>query len=75
MTQHGSVSPHKQTSQTITADLKRRARLLAVDGRVDHGTRGLIRLALDMKDPYLEQLVTRVEAGEMRIDHLVLDGD
>jgi hypothetical protein len=35
----------------------------------------MIRYALDLKDPYLEQIVTRIEAGEMRIDHLILDTD
>jgi hypothetical protein len=75
MVRHGSASVRKQASFTLSPDLKRRARLLAVDSRVDPGTRGLIRLALDMKDRYLEQLVTRVEAGEMHIDHLILDGD
>jgi hypothetical protein len=59
----------------ITPDLKRRARRLAVDGRVDHQTRGMIRYALHNRDPYLRQLVTRVEAGEMRIDRLILETD
>jgi hypothetical protein len=62
-------------SDDITADLKRRARRLAVDGHVDHGTRSLIRHALETRDPYLVQLVTRVERGEMRIDRLILDND
>jgi hypothetical protein len=35
----------------------------------------LIRMALEMKDPCLEQLVTRVETGETHIEHLILDGD
>jgi hypothetical protein len=52
-------------SHDIDADLKRRARKLAVDGRVDHGTRWLIRDALEKRDPCLIQLVTRVEAGEL----------
>jgi hypothetical protein len=62
-------------SDEIDADLKRRARMLTVDGRVDHKTRRLIRDALENRDPYLIQLVARVEAGEMRIDHLILDTD
>jgi hypothetical protein len=62
-------------SHDIDANLKRRARMLAVDGRVDHRTRGLIRYALENRDPYLVQLVARVERGEMRIDHLILDTD
>ena len=75
MTKHGSASPRKQESRTLDADLKRRARKLATDSRVDPRTRSLIRYGLQIKDPYLEQVVTRVEAGEMRIDHIHLEGD
>ena len=35
--------------------------------------RSLIRYALEIKDPYLGQLVRRVEAGEMTIDHVKLE--
>jgi hypothetical protein len=62
-------------SDDITANLKRRARRLCVDSWVNHGTRRLIRHALEYRDPYLVQLVTRVERGERRIDHLILDTD
>ena len=75
MTKHGSASPRKQESRTLDANLKRRARKLATDSRVDPRTRSLIRYGLQIKDPYLEQVVNRIEAGEMRIDHLHLDGD
>ena len=75
MTKHGSASPRKQESRTLDANLKRRARKLATDSRVDPRTRSLIRYGLQIKDPYLEQVVNRVEAGEMRIDHIHLDGD
>ena len=75
MTKHGSASPRKQESRTLDADLKRRARKLATDSRVDPRTRSLIRYGLQIKDPYLEQVVNRVEAGEMRIDHIHLYGD
>ena len=75
MTKHGSASPRKQESRTLDANLKRRARKLATDSRVDPRTRSLIRYGLEITDPYLEQVVNRVEAGEMRIDHIRLDGD
>jgi hypothetical protein len=75
MTKHGSASPREQESLTLDANLKRRARKLATDRRVDPGTRSLIRYALEIKDESLEQIVNRVEAGEMRIDHIRLDGD
>ena len=75
MTTHGSASPRKQESRTLNANLKRRARKLATDNRVDPGTRSLIRYALEIKDPCLDQIVNRVAAGEMRIDHIHLESD
>jgi hypothetical protein len=73
MANHGSASPRKQESRTLDANLKRRARKLATDSRVDPRTRSLIRYGLKIKDPDLEQIVNRVEAGEMRIDHIHLE--
>ena len=75
MTKHGSTSPRKQESRTLDANLKRRARKLATDSRVDPRTRSLIRYGLEIKDEYLGQIVKRVEAGEMSIDHIRLDSD
>jgi hypothetical protein len=69
MVKHGSASPRKQKSRTLDANLKRRARKLATDNRVDPGTRSLIRYGLEIKGQYLEQVVNRIEAGEMSIDH------
>jgi hypothetical protein len=70
MARHGSASPRKETSQRIDASLKRRARLLITNRSIPHQTRSLIRYALEIKDSHLAQLVRRVEAGEMTIDHL-----
>ena len=75
MTKHGSASSRKQKSRTLDANLKRRARKLATDSRVNPGTRSLIRYALEIKDPSLDQIVNRIEAGEMRIDHIKLESD
>ena len=75
MAKHGSASPRKQESRTLDANLKRRARKLATDSRVDPRTRSLIRYGLEIKDEYLEQVVSRVEAGEMSIDHINFDSD
>ena len=75
MTKHGSASPHKPKSRTLDAHLKRRARKLATDSRVDPRTRSLIRYGLEIKDQHLEQIVNRVEAGEMSIDHICLESD
>ena len=73
MTKHGSASPRQETSHTLDANLKRRARKLATDGRVDPGTRKLIRYGLEIKDLDLAQIVNRIEAGETRIDHIHLE--
>ena len=75
MTKHGSASPRKQKSRTLDANLKRRARKLATDSRVDPRTRSLIRYGLEIKDEYLEQVVNRVEAGEMTIDEINFESD
>ena len=75
MAKHGSASPRQQESRTLDANLKRRARKLANDSRVDPRTRSLIRYGLETKDQYLEQIVNRVEAGETSIDHLHVDND
>ena len=72
MTNHGSASPRKRT---LDANLKRRARKLTTDSRVDPRTRSLIRYGLELKDEHLEQIVNRVEAGETSIDHIHLETD
>ena len=72
MTKHGSASPRKRT---LDANLKRRARKLATDRRVDPRTRSLIRYGLEIKDRCLEQVVNRLEAGEMSINHIRFDSD
>jgi hypothetical protein len=75
MTKYGSASTRKPESRTLDANLKRRARKLATDSKVDPRTRSLIRYGLELKDNYLEQVVNRVEAGETSIDHLRIDSD
>ena len=75
MAKHGSALLRKQKSRTLDANLERRAQKLATDSRVDPRTRSLIRYGLEIKDQHLEQIVNRVEAGEMSIDHIHLDSD
>jgi len=60
-------------SHIIDASLKRRARLLITNSSIPRQTRSLIRYALEIKDPYLAQVVRRVEAGELTIDYLYLE--
>ena len=69
------MANHGSESRTLDANLKRRARKLATDSRVDPRTRSLIRYGLELKDQHLEQIVNRVEAGETSIDHIHLDSD
>jgi hypothetical protein len=46
---------------SIDASIKRRARLLVSNGSLPRQTRSLIRYALEIKDPYLAQVVRRVD--------------
>ena len=73
MTRDISATVRSDESQIIDASLKRRARLLATKGSLPQQTRSLIQYALEIKDPYLGQLVRRVEAGETIIDHVQLE--
>ena len=73
MARHSNATPREEKSHTIDASLKRRARLLITDSSIPGQTRSLIRYALEIKDPDLAQLVHRVEAGEMTIDHVQLE--
>ena len=72
MTTHSSATPREEKSH-IDPSLKRRARLLITNSSIPGQTRSLIRYALEIKDPDLVQLVHRVEAGEMTIDHVQLE--
>ena len=69
MTRNGNATSRPETSQ-LDASVKRRARSLATNSSIPSQTRSLIRYALEIKDPELTQLVRRVEAGELTIDHL-----
>src|SRR5215208_5427828 len=70
MANHSSATLREEKSHIIDASLKRRARLLITNGSIPRQTRSLIQYALEIKDPDLGQLVSRVESGEMTIDHL-----
>ena len=73
MARHSSATPREEKSHIIDASLRRRARLLITKSSIPRQTRSLIRYALEIKDPYLGQLVRRVEAGELTIDHVHLE--
>jgi len=73
MARHSSATPREEKSHIIDASLKQRARLLTTNSSIPGQTRSLIRYALEINDPYLGQLVRRVEAGEVTIDHVHLE--
>lgn len=73
MATHSNSTTRKEKSHIIDASLKRRARLLITNGSIPTQTRSLIRYALEIKDPHLDQLVRRVEGGEMTIERLQLE--
>ena len=73
MARHSSARPREEKSHIIDASLKRRARLLITNASIPGQTRSLIQYALEIKDPDLVQLVHRVEAGEMTIEHVHLE--
>lgn len=78
MATHSSATTREGTSHQkdfniIDASLKRRARLLITNGSIPRQTRSLLQYALEGKDRHLGQMVRRVEAGEMTIDHVHLE--
>ena len=76
MVNHSSATaqePHaKQTTRTntIVNALKRRAQAVLNDKSIDPQTRAIIRYGLETNDPWLAELVRRVDAGENIIDNL-----
>ena len=78
MSNHSSATvrehtPHaNQTSRTntIVNALKRRAEAVLHDKSIDPQSRAIIRYALEINDPWLAELVRRVDAGEAIVDTL-----
>jgi len=65
-----SSKSHNDRSNNIDASVKHRARLLITNSSIPKQTRNLIRYALQINDPYLAQVVRRVESGEITIHRL-----
>lgn len=72
MASHGNATPHvSETSQTnISNALKRRAHSVINDKSIDAQSRALIRYGLETNDPWLAELVRRVDAGETIVDKI-----
>jgi len=71
MSNHSSASmretPHKNRisrTNNIANALKRRAQAVVHDKSIDPQSRAIIRYALEIDDPWLAELVRRVDAGE-----------
>jgi hypothetical protein len=62
------------TNNTISEAVRRRAQSLIKYKTIDASARAFIRYTLEINDPYLSELVRRVEAGES-IVHNVSDRD
>jgi len=79
MTTHSSAtaleeSPHaaETTQITISNALRRRAEAVINDSSINPEWRAIVRYALEIKDPWLADLVRRADAGEAIIDALDL---
>jgi hypothetical protein len=62
------------TNNTISDAVRRRAQSLINDRTIDASARAFIRYTLEINDPYLPELVRRVDAGES-IVHNISDLD
>jgi len=73
MVKHDSArvyeTPHV-TNHNISDALKRRAQSVINNKSIDANTRAVIRYGLEVNDPWLGDLVRRVDAGEAIIDDL-----
>jgi hypothetical protein len=63
-------TPHtiNSTTNTISEALKRRAQAVIDDRSIDADARAVIGYSLEINDPWLADLVRRVDAGESIID-------
>jgi hypothetical protein len=73
MTTHSSSAPERgatphattfTTNNTISHAVRRRGHSLINNRTIDASARAFIRYTLEINDPYLAELVRRVEAGE-----------
>ena len=69
MSNVNSATLREETTH-ISDTLKRRAQSIIDDKSIDAETRGIIRYGLEIDDPWLEDLLSSVDAGESIIDNL-----
>ena len=70
MTYHSSASVCELTPHANQTSIKRRAQSVLNNNSIDPQIRAMIRYALETNDPWLAELVHRVEAGETSFDSL-----
>ena len=73
MVNHSSASVRE--TPHINASIKRRAQSLINDKLIDGPSRAIIRYGLETDDPWLAELVRRVDAGETIVDNLYVTSD
>ena len=74
MVNHSSASVREETPH-LSAAIKRRAQSLINDKTIDGPSRAIIRYGLEINDPWLPELVRRVDAGETIVDNLHVTSD
>ena len=67
-TPHADESTKKHNSNSISDALRRRAQAVIKNKAIDTESRAMIRYCLEMDDPWLAELVRRVNAGESIVD-------
>ena len=74
MANHSSATAREHTPRTINSvtniTLRRRAESIIQDKSIDAGSRAIIRYALEINDPMLEELVQWADAGESIVDNM-----
>jgi hypothetical protein len=74
MSNHSSAREREETPH-ISDALKRRAQSVINNKSIDAQSRAVIRYGLETNDPWLGDLVRRVDAGETIIDNLNVQDD
>ena len=67
-----TLAPNGASKTIISNAVKRRARAVINDRSIDAQTRAIIRYGLEVNDPWLAELVRRVEASETILETIVL---
>jgi hypothetical protein len=74
MVKHDNAGVHEETPHAINYNLsdalKRRAQSVINNRSIDADTRAVIRYGLEINDPWLGDLMRRVDAGETIVDNL-----